>query len=1339
MTYLRSISTVVALCAVTTHLASGRSFRVEMLPNGLAFRCATCHDRPSGGGPRNAFGQAVEALVSPAGREAFWTAELAGMDADGDGATNGEELGDPDGDGTPLDGVEIFNPGDASSVPAGGGDLFYSQNFDGIANGETDLGDGSIIASSDGTNMVLDGTLRLTEAGVGSTAAMFVLPPFDASDGWTAKFDILIDHVSGGSPADGMSFNFGEIPEGDNFGAPAEEGYGEGIPHVSFQIDTYPWNGGDAGIGIEVAGIEVVRTDAMNDTANVMPGELVVASVLASWDPANGVTFLTTGLRTNADFVNVPVDDFNPEASYGFSFLARTGGQTETVKIDSVEVGPLGSLELIPRDPIFNGASSLTIPAEFGETDSAALLVSNEGASEDLVIDSASLSGEGADAFEILTNFPLTIAPGESADIAVAFQAPNELVSIGATMVLTTNDSNALGATHVVRLAGTPFAPVGKYSQNFDEFPNETTELEDGSVIASNDGSAKVLDGALQITEDGTGSTSASFKLPALGPDGNEAFLVTFDLKLEAEGTPADGFSFNYGDIGDTDTGSEEGFGSGLAIEFDTYNNGGENAATGIGIDVSVNSQDVGVMRIEAGDDPKDNRFFKFDGQFHPVELSWFRSGEDSGILTLVVDGETIYENLETVGFRPEPGYRFAFAARTGGAFETVIVDNIEVETGTEDPNLFATSKVASGVVDPDSGVQTLQIPVRNTGTDTDLTFSSITLNPTDGGVYTLGAIPEAIPPGSGGVIEVIMDPAQAQGRSSAELIIESNDPSEPIQTISLSVSVPLSPALLAWYPMDETGGNELVDASGNNRNGVYVGDVTFGQDPLAAGTAVQLTATGESAYAQVPGFPKATPVTVSMWTQINGESPTGISTLFTKRHPEEDASYSLSVFPGLDDLLGLVVSEDPEEPSAFVQQQPLSAPSHVVLIYEDANGRLEGSDAIRIYVNGTEVALAEGGPGFADVDDTFEIGARLGENGMTGLVDDVQIYKVALTAEEVMTLFENPGQPLDVEVAGPPPGPDAGTVLYEQAFDYPDGTADLGDGSIITDNDGTAQVSNGALRLTLNGVGNTTTSFVLPPFNAASGWTATFDFVVEHAGEGSPADGLSFNYGAIPSPDNFGAPAEEGYGPGVDHLSFQLDSYFWDDPANDAGVGIEVSGAQAAFSPAVGDAANFKPNERVTGKATISWHPTDGATFLTEGLTTEADFRNVAVDLETDVDHGFSILARTGGASETVEIDNLVIVAGALDDDNGGGGNNGGGTGTDRFAILNDVMPVDGADGAGGIQFTLPDGVSADIEYSTDLLQWEIIAPGTSGIFTESDANRAGNPTGYYRARQTP
>lgn len=101
-----------------------RFFRPGKVPNYAAVGadCALCHTSRFGGTPRTAFGLLVEERVTPNGEETFWGPELAALDADGDGFTNGEELGDPEGlwqegDDPPGDPALVTHPGDPDSHP----------------------------------------------------------------------------------------------------------------------------------------------------------------------------------------------------------------------------------------------------------------------------------------------------------------------------------------------------------------------------------------------------------------------------------------------------------------------------------------------------------------------------------------------------------------------------------------------------------------------------------------------------------------------------------------------------------------------------------------------------------------------------------------------------------------------------------------------------------------------------------------------------------------------------------------------------------------------------------------------------------------------------------------------------------------------------------------------------------------------------------------------------------------------------------------------------------------------------------------------------------------------
>ena len=124
----RSRMAGVLACCLIAFLAAAveaRSSRVAQIPNGGENRCANCHVNPSGGGALSTFGQMVEEgflTESGSSGSVIWGPELAGLDADEDGFTNGEELGDPEGtwssgDDPPGDPEAVTNPADPDSHP----------------------------------------------------------------------------------------------------------------------------------------------------------------------------------------------------------------------------------------------------------------------------------------------------------------------------------------------------------------------------------------------------------------------------------------------------------------------------------------------------------------------------------------------------------------------------------------------------------------------------------------------------------------------------------------------------------------------------------------------------------------------------------------------------------------------------------------------------------------------------------------------------------------------------------------------------------------------------------------------------------------------------------------------------------------------------------------------------------------------------------------------------------------------------------------------------------------------------------------------------------------------
>lgn len=117
----RSLAVLTVATLLTATTIDARPWRPAQVPNGSQIGCILCHSSPGGGDARNPFGLEVENGFLE-GINVVWGPELAALDSDGDGATNGEELLDPDGtwaigDDNPGDFSTVTLPGDEDSVP----------------------------------------------------------------------------------------------------------------------------------------------------------------------------------------------------------------------------------------------------------------------------------------------------------------------------------------------------------------------------------------------------------------------------------------------------------------------------------------------------------------------------------------------------------------------------------------------------------------------------------------------------------------------------------------------------------------------------------------------------------------------------------------------------------------------------------------------------------------------------------------------------------------------------------------------------------------------------------------------------------------------------------------------------------------------------------------------------------------------------------------------------------------------------------------------------------------------------------------------------------------------
>ena len=224
--------------------------------------------------------------------------------------------------------------------------------------------------------------------------------------------------------------------------------------------------------------------------------------------------------------------------------------------------------------------------------------------------------------------------------------------------------SNPLRYCLLVSLATVLSLQAGTFTNDFDSGQPAGTAVYGVAFVDTTggpDGS-----GCLKMTS-AVSSVSAGFIMDDLDAGFTiNAFTARFQVVLGG-GNPgtADGFSFNFGDLPDGVI-SEDGAGSGIRVEFDTYDNG---APDDIGIDVWWNGARIAT---------------------HPMPLTdlltWPTYADvliqlaTNGTLNVSFNGTSIYTNLSLAGLVPLQG-RFGIGARSGSVNENCWVDNLGVTT----------------------------------------------------------------------------------------------------------------------------------------------------------------------------------------------------------------------------------------------------------------------------------------------------------------------------------------------------------------------------------------------------------------------------------------------------------------------------------------------------------------------------------------------------------------------------------------------------------------------------------------------------------------------------------
>ena len=785
-------------------------------------------------------------------------------------------------------------------------------------------------------------------------------------------------------------------------------------------------------------------------------------------------------------------------------------------------------------------------------------------------------------------------------------------------------------------------AAAESYVQNFNGFADGATTLGDGTVM---NGTANIQGGQLELTRDDVAGGFSSFAIPALA-DSSLGWSAIFDLTIidsAAGNEPADGFSLNYGNAALTELGSAEEGMAGVAdvtenisFEVDTWMN--LDAEQGVNIAEKVGGADNNLSFT--------NGPILLDGttvsgevliNYHPVNGLSFTT---TGLLT-----NADFSNIATT-FDGDDAYTFVLSARVGGANETLLIDNLTIDTGagedTDGDGLSNVYEILNGLDPDDDGSGD-----SDNGADGDPDMDNLTnIEERD-----LGTNPQEADTDSDGYNDDVENNTTTWGSAMATGTDPINDDSDGDGLLD-GVENPDLP----FVDADQTGSNPNIDDTDDD--GLDDGyEIANSLDPSDDGTGDP-----DNGAAGDPDMDNLTNIE---------ENAMGTD-------PQDEDTDMDDFNDGVETNTGTWVS------ATDTGTDPLNPDS-------DGDGLLDG-------VETPDLPFVDASQPGTDPNNSDSDGDTVGDGN------------------EI-----NQGRNPTVAQATPDG--------YFQDFDgFADGSTDVEDGSVMN---GTANIQDGKLELTRDGVAGGFASFMIPAEavpGSEDGWTATFDLTISDGpGANEPADGMSFNYGNFALTE-LGS-AEEGMGAAFDvteNISFEIDTWMNLDAEQGVNIAEKVGGNDLDLGFTNGSI--LSDGTSVSGPVVCIYDPVDGLSFTTEGLLTDAVFENVATSFLGDDAYNFGFSARVGGANQTLTIDNLRISSSSSQQD--------------RLRIISIEKVISDVT----ITWTSSDRRTYGVFTSSDLQgEWEELddsVPGAAGMTTTTFTdvgvpNRAVRR--FYQVRETP
>jgi hypothetical protein len=491
-------------------------------------------------------------------------------------------------------------------------------------------------------------SLHLTDAAP-NEAGLFIIDDPEAGaavSGFTAHFNMM---VGGGTipPADGFSFSFGNNIKEDPAQPFMEDGVGDGL---SIGFDIY-----DNANEVPPAPSIDVRMNHQVIASKQVPytffeTDFLYTDVIIRMENDGTLDVVYKGVVI---FDNLPVPGFGSISGGRFAIAARTGGSSENVWIDNVEItteqtaGPL-RITSQPVTLMVDSGASATFSVGVNDSTGVTFQWLKNGAaisgatSSSYTVPAAALADDNAKYSVTVTKGGTSLTSAEATLNVVDLTAP--------TVTFDFNNGVPAGTILATNVAPTdPAVPTAGYISSTGGVDNS---------------------GVLHLTDAVNGQSGAFVIQPLLGGAEVSALAASFDLQISSGGTPADGFSFNFApDLLNNTTGTaQEGIGTGLSIDFDTWDNVNE-IPPAPSIDVKYKGAVVASVHKTFAQLMTGNSY-----RHVIIRVS------DTGKLDLVYGDEILFSGLQLPNYSFIANGKFGLYAQTGGANANHWVDNLKIQ-----------------------------------------------------------------------------------------------------------------------------------------------------------------------------------------------------------------------------------------------------------------------------------------------------------------------------------------------------------------------------------------------------------------------------------------------------------------------------------------------------------------------------------------------------------------------------------------------------------------------------------------------------------------------------------